>query len=137
MRCTIHPALQVLRRDQSMSRQNRRDVGIERSSGAAADAAMDGYACGEADAFPELYDLLAPRLYGYLLRQMRCSARSEHLVQQTMLQIHCARGRFIRGASVTPWHLRLQADCSFGDDRLLDGQEAPRRVTLRRTIAPS
>ena len=64
---------------------------------------MDRYACGEADAFPELYDLLAPRLYDYLFRQTRCSARSEDLVQQTMLQIHGMRGRFIRGASVTPW----------------------------------
>ncbi len=75
----------------------------DRSSDPASDAAMDRYASGETEAFSELYDLLAPRLYGFLLRQTRSSARAEDLVQQTMLQIHCARGRFIRGAPVTPW----------------------------------
>lgn len=67
------------------------------------DRAMDRYAAGEDDAFSELYDPLAPRLYGYLLRQTRNPARAEDLVQQTFLQMHCARGRFIRGAAVVPW----------------------------------
>jgi len=78
-------------------------VTVERPSDVAADAAMDRYASGEAAAFSELYDLLAPRLYGYLLRQTRSASQAEDLVQQTMLQIHCARGRFIRGAAVAPW----------------------------------
>jgi RNA polymerase sigma-70 factor (ECF subfamily) len=78
-------------------------VAGDRSSDAAADAAMDRYASGEDDAFSVLYDLLAPRLYGFLLRQTRSQSRAEDLVQQTLLQIHCARGRFIRGAPVTPW----------------------------------
>ena len=75
----------------------------DRSSDGAADAAMDRYASGDAEAFSVLYDLLAPRLYGYLLRQTRNPSRAEDLVQQTMLRIHCARGRFVRGAAVTPW----------------------------------
>src|SRR5437016_6674633 len=75
----------------------------ERSSEGDADAAMDQYAAGESDAFSVLYDLLAPRLYGFLLRQTRSPARAEDIVQQTMLRIHCARGRFIRGAPVVPW----------------------------------
>jgi RNA polymerase sigma-70 factor (ECF subfamily) len=79
------------------------NVAGERSSDAAADAAMDRYALGDADAFSVLYDLLAPRLYGFLLRQTRNASQAEDLVQQTLLQIHCARGRFIRGAPVTPW----------------------------------
>jgi len=78
-------------------------VALDRSSDAAADAAMDRYAAGDAEAFSALYDLLAPRLYGFLLRQTRNASQTEDLVQQTMLQIHCARGRFIRGAPVTPW----------------------------------
>ena len=69
----------------------------------AADAAMDRYAAGDDAAFGELYDLLTPRLYGYLLRQTRDAARAEDLVQQTLLQMHRARGRFVPGAEVMPW----------------------------------
>src|SRR5260370_6889043 len=66
-------------------------------------SAMDRYADGDDAAFSELYDILAPRLFGYLLRQTRNNARAEDLVQQTFLQMHCARGKFIRGADVVPW----------------------------------
>src|SRR5258706_3960985 len=68
-----------------------------------ASAAMDGYAAGNDAAFGDVYDALAPRLYGYLLRQTRDPGRAEDLLQQTMLQIHAARGRFFRGAEVVPW----------------------------------
>jgi RNA polymerase sigma-70 factor (ECF subfamily) len=68
-----------------------------------ADRAMDRYAEGDGDAFAVLYDALAPRLYGYLVRQTRDAPRAEDLLQQTMLHIHLARDRFIRGAEVAPW----------------------------------
>jgi RNA polymerase sigma-70 factor, ECF subfamily len=68
-----------------------------------ASAAMDRYAAGDDAAFADVYDALAPRLYGYLLRQTRNSARAEDLLQQTLLQIHAARGRFFQGAEVVPW----------------------------------
>jgi RNA polymerase sigma-70 factor (ECF subfamily) len=64
---------------------------------------MDRYARGDDAAFAEVYDAIAPRLYGYLLRQTRDAARAEDLVQQTLLQMHRARDRFIAGAEVTPW----------------------------------
>lgn len=67
------------------------------------DGAMDRYARGEDAAFGELYDALAPRLYGFLLRQTRDRSKAEDVVQQTMLQIHRARGRFLPGAEVLPW----------------------------------
>ncbi len=70
---------------------------------ASLDAAMDRYARGDDAAFGEIYDKLAPRLYGFLLRQTRDRAKAEDVVQQTMLQIHRARGRFLPGAEVTPW----------------------------------
>ena len=100
------------------------------------DDAMDRYAAGDDAAFAELYDLLAPRLYGYLLRQTRDPARAEDLVQQTMLHIHRARGRFIRGAEVTPWAFaigrRLMIDAIrrgkrevLAGDREEPSQEAP------------
>jgi RNA polymerase sigma-70 factor (ECF subfamily) len=68
-----------------------------------ADHAMDRYAAGDDEAFGLVYDVLAPRLYGYLFRQTRDRARAEDLLQQTLLHIHRARDRFIRGAEVTPW----------------------------------
>jgi RNA polymerase sigma-70 factor (ECF subfamily) len=68
-----------------------------------ADFAMERYAGGDTAAFGQLYDALSPRLYGYLLRQTRDRARAEDLLQQTMLQIHRARDRFIAGAEVMPW----------------------------------
>lgn len=67
------------------------------------DAAMDRYARGDDSAFAAVYDALAPRLLGFLLRQTRDRARAEDVVQQTMLQIHRARGRFEPGAQVVPW----------------------------------
>ncbi len=64
---------------------------------------MDAYAAGDDSAFAVVYDKLAPRLFGYLLRQTRDRARAEDIVQQTMLRIHKARGRFLPGADVIPW----------------------------------
>ncbi len=51
----------------------------------AASTAMERYASGDDLAFDEVYDALAPRLYGYLLRQTRDPVRAEDLLQQTML----------------------------------------------------
>jgi RNA polymerase sigma-70 factor (ECF subfamily) len=67
------------------------------------DVAMERYAAGEDAAFALLYDSLAPRILGYLVRRTNDPRDAEDLLQQTMLQIHRARGRFIAGAEVTPW----------------------------------
>jgi RNA polymerase sigma-70 factor (ECF subfamily) len=75
----------------------------QKKDSAALDAAMDRYARGEDDAFAEIYDRLAPRLFAFLLRYTRDHARAEDVVQQTMLQMHRARGRFVPGAEVVPW----------------------------------
>ncbi len=64
---------------------------------------MDRYAAGDDSAFGTLYDALAPRLYAFAVRKVRDRSRAEDLVQQTMLRLHLARGRFIRGSRVTPW----------------------------------
>jgi RNA polymerase sigma-70 factor (ECF subfamily) len=70
---------------------------------AEADVAMERYAGGDEASFGVVYDALAPRIFGYLLRQTRQRARAEDLLQQTMLHIHRARASFIPGAEVTPW----------------------------------
>jgi RNA polymerase sigma-70 factor, ECF subfamily len=64
---------------------------------------MERYAGGDDASFARVYDALAPRLYGYLLRQTRQRSRADDLLQQTMLHIHRARSTFIPGAEVTPW----------------------------------
>ncbi len=68
-----------------------------------ADEAMERYADGDGAAFSTLYDELSPRLFHYAARQLQNRAAAEDIVQQALLQIHCARGNFTRGAAVLPW----------------------------------
>jgi RNA polymerase sigma-70 factor (ECF subfamily) len=77
-----------------------RSLGVPLSD---ADIAMERYAAGDDAAFAAVYDGVAPRLYGFLLRQTRDRARAEDVLQQTLLQIHRARARFLPGAEVMPW----------------------------------
>lgn len=85
---------------------------------------MTRYAAGDDSAFGEVYDLLAPRLHRFLLRHTRDASRSEDLVQQTLLQMHRARGRFIPGAEVTPWAFAIARRL------LIDGARRGRREVL-------
>jgi RNA polymerase sigma-70 factor (ECF subfamily) len=96
-----------------------------------ASRAMERYARGEAAAFSELYDLLAPRLSSFLLRRTHDKARAEDLLQQTFLQMHSARRHFCEGADVVPWAFaiarRLLIDLYRKSGReLLDDDEAAR-----------
>lgn len=63
-----------------------------------------------------MYDLIAPRLLAFLRKAMRDEFAAEDLMQQTLLQMHVARGSFIPGAAVMPWAFaiarRLMADCA-------------------------
>jgi RNA polymerase sigma-70 factor (ECF subfamily) len=64
---------------------------------------MDRYARGDQAAFSELYDLLAPRLWRFASNLSRHQATAEDVVQQTFLQLHRTRDRWIQGANVCPW----------------------------------
>ena len=55
----------------------------------------------------EVYDTLAPRLRRYFALQKANDAEAEELLHRTMLQLHASRGRFLRGADVTPWAFAL------------------------------
>jgi RNA polymerase sigma-70 factor (ECF subfamily) len=70
---------------------------------ARADAAMDRYARGDASAFADVYDAVAPSVHAYLVRQTRDRARAEDLLQQTLLQMHRNRGSYVSGLPVMPW----------------------------------
>lgn len=79
------------------------DVEHRREDRTVLTAAMDRHADGDPAAFQDVYDLLAPRLLAFFLRQTRDHGMAEDLVQQTLLQMHCARQSFVRGSDVIPW----------------------------------
>jgi RNA polymerase sigma-70 factor (ECF subfamily) len=64
---------------------------------------MDRYAAGDDSAFKEVYDQLVPPLFAFLVRKVGEPSRAEDLVQQALLQMHVARGRFVPGSRVMPW----------------------------------
>src|SRR5215510_2245393 len=89
-----------------------------------ADAAMERYARGDATAFADLYDAIAPRLLGFLRRATRDASVAEDLMQLTLLHMHRARGSFIPGAPVMPWAFAIAR-------RLMTDHARRRRVELR------
>jgi RNA polymerase sigma-70 factor (ECF subfamily) len=89
-----------------------------------ANAAMERYANGDDSAFAELYDAIAPRLLGFLCKATRDRVAAEDLMQQTFLQLHRARGSFVRGAPVMPWAVAIAK-------RLVIDGARRRRVELR------
>jgi len=93
-----------------------------------ANDAMDRYADGDASAFSTLYDLLAPRLYGYARRQTRDASKAEDLVQHTLLRMHCARDSYIRGANVIPWAFAILRRL------IIDGYRSGSRCETRANI---
>jgi RNA polymerase sigma-70 factor (ECF subfamily) len=88
---------------------------------------MDRYAEGDDAAFGEVYDLLAPRLYGFFVRQTGETSRAEDLVQQTMLQMHTARTTFARGSNAMPWAFAI------GRRLLIDARRRTRKEVLFET----
>ena len=77
----------------------------ETNSQKQADAAMQSYGAGEDAAYGEVHEYVAPRVFGYLVRQVRDRSRAEDLLQQTLLHLHRARGTFVPGMAVLPWVL--------------------------------
>jgi RNA polymerase sigma-70 factor (ECF subfamily) len=90
-------------------------------------AAMDRYAEGDDAAFGEVYDLLAPKLYGFFVRHTGETPRAEDLVQQTLLQMHAARLSFARGSDVVPWAFAI------GRRLLIDSRRRTRKEVLFET----
>lgn len=89
-----------------------------------ADAAMERYSNGDAAAFAELYEAVAPRLLRFLRKATRDAATAEDLTQETLLQMHRARGAFIPGAPVMPWAFAIAR-------RLMIDGARRRRLELR------
>jgi len=85
---------------------------------------MDRYADGDEAAFGEVYDLLAPRLYGFFARQTGCASKAEDLVQQTLMQMHAARLVYARSSDVIPWAFAI------GRRLLVDARRRTRKEVL-------
>lgn len=78
--------------------------------------AMGRYADGDAAAFDEVYDRLAPLVLGHLGRWVG-PQRAEDLLQRTFLKVHRARHRYRRGAPVGPWVLSIARNVAIDDLR--------------------
>jgi len=90
---------------------------------------MDRYMGGDEAAFGDLYQALAPPLRRYFVRQTRSGTRAADLLQQTMLQLHLTRDRFVRGSDVVPWA------CAIGRRVLINDVRCARRGVARVTTA--
>lgn len=66
-------------------------------------ALMERYCEGRADAFAELYQAVAPRVFAYLVALSSDRTLAEDLLQQTFLRVHQARGHYVLGANPLPW----------------------------------
>ncbi len=69
----------------------------------AANEAMERYASGDDLAFGAVYDAVAPRVLALAIRALGERTRAEDVVQQTLLNIHRARGSFVPGSPLMPW----------------------------------
>jgi RNA polymerase sigma-70 factor, ECF subfamily len=80
-------------------------------------ALMVRYQAGEADAFEQLYTLLAPPLRHYLLALARDGQRADDLLQDTFLQIHRSRRTYNPGRPVRPWAFAVARHMWLMDQR--------------------
>ncbi|MBK7584916.1 MAG: RNA polymerase sigma factor [Myxococcales bacterium] len=80
------------------------------------EALMERYVDGDSAAFEPLYQLAAPKLFGYLFRLTRNRERAEDLLQVTFAKVHRARSSYLRGAPLLPWLIAI-ARRSFLDER--------------------
>jgi RNA polymerase sigma-70 factor, ECF subfamily len=76
---------------------------VEFREGDDASEAMERYACGDELAFATVYDAVAPRVLALAVRSLGDRALAEDVAQQTLLNIHRARGAFVPGSPLMPW----------------------------------
>lgn len=95
------PRLAFRGRSAIVAAQGERLTGDEESTAAA--EWMGRYCDGEAAAFDALYELVAPRLLGYLTSLIGERAAAEDLLQLTFMKLHEARALYVRDADPVPW----------------------------------
>jgi RNA polymerase sigma-70 factor (ECF subfamily) len=77
---------------------------------------MVHYQAGRIEAFEELYGLIKPKLYKYLIVKCLNRLLAEDLLQETFLQMHRSRRTYLPGKPVTPWVFSI-AHYVFLNDR--------------------
>jgi RNA polymerase sigma-70 factor, ECF subfamily len=92
----------------SAARESRASAG---DTDDAADRAMARYADGDASAFQEVFERLAPRLQRFLRRLGSSNALADDLLQETFFKMHQARGNFSPGMPVAPWAYTIARNC--------------------------
>src|SRR5262245_11759511 len=64
---------------------------------------MAAYVEGDVAAFQQLFERVAPSLYGFFSRSGWSAAVAEDLVQTTFLKVHGSRDRYRYGERLRPW----------------------------------
>jgi RNA polymerase sigma-70 factor (ECF subfamily) len=87
------------------------------------DLIMQRYAAGEAAAFRELYDALAPRLRRFCMRLSRQRIEVDDLFQDALLRLHRARASYVAGAHALGWVCAIARSAYW--DRLRRNRQCP------------
>jgi RNA polymerase sigma-70 factor (ECF subfamily) len=95
---------------------------------------MARYVDGDRRAFLELYDLLSPRIRGFLMKLVRSDSVVDDLLQVTMLKAHLARERFtLQGGhpdgAVQGWYFAIARNVAM--DHLRQASRSERRMVSR------
>jgi RNA polymerase sigma-70 factor (ECF subfamily) len=88
---------------------------------------MARYVAGDLQAFDAFYELVAPRVFKYLLSMTRDRERTEDLCQTTFLKLHRSRAGWIPGSPVLPWLIAIARNALFDDS--LRAKNARGKVT--------
>ncbi len=103
---------------------------VDRFDPASAEAtndAMERYARGDDRAYARVHEALETRLRRFALALGGSEAAADDVIQQTLLQIHLSRTRFVRGASVIPWAYAIARNVI---------RDARRRMATEQRLAP-
>ncbi len=104
---------------------------------------MERYACGDGDAFQELFGRYERRAFLYFLRRTGCEQRAGDLYQELFLRLHRARRSYDPSRPFAPWFFRV-AEHLLADERrraarrpevpLGDAERADRALSAEQVI---
>lgn len=78
---------------------------------------MARYQEGRKEAFDDLYRVVRPKLFRFLIVKCLDRQLAEELLQETFLQIHKSRRTYIAGKPVTPWLFSIAHHVFLSDRR--------------------
>lgn len=101
-----HDGVVPFRRDSQRARPRARV--LEPSARTDADTLLVHVARGDTDAFAQLYDLVAPQVYGVVRRVLRDPSRSEEVAQEVLVEVWRTATRFDPAVGkATTWILTI------------------------------